>query len=59
VLTSDRRQNSALQYRIGWQDDTVVASRRVAAIGSILSSPLVANGTIYFSSSDGNLYAIE
>jgi outer membrane protein assembly factor BamB len=28
-------------------------------LGSIVSSPFVANNTVYFGSADGNCYAIE
>lgn len=40
-------------------DDAVVALRtKVFSLGSILSTPWVANGVLYFSSVDGRLYAV-
>jgi len=59
ILTADGAFNNALLFRSGWIEPTMAASDRMLDIGSILSSPLVANGTVYFGSTDGNLYAIE
>jgi outer membrane protein assembly factor BamB len=36
----------------------VLAVERLFTLGSIASSPLVANGTVYFGSTDGYLYAL-
>jgi outer membrane protein assembly factor BamB len=36
-----------------------VSADRQFAIGAIFSSPLVANGVVYFGSTDGFLYALE
>jgi outer membrane protein assembly factor BamB len=46
-----------------WQGDTldnIVADLRgkLFSMGSIVSSPVISNGKIYFGSVDGNLYAI-
>jgi len=41
-------------------DDIVSGvSRMMAAVGTILSSPVVVNAVIYFGSADGNLYALR
>jgi outer membrane protein assembly factor BamB len=29
------------------------------SLGSVLSSPVVADGVVYFGSTDGNLYAVK
>jgi outer membrane protein assembly factor BamB len=59
VLTAQRKFNNSLLFRVQSQDATTVAVERVFTNGAIFSSPLVANGAVYFGSTDGNLYAIE
>lgn len=59
ALTAQRKINNSLLFRVQSQDATAVAVERLFALGSIFSSPLVANGVVYFGSTDGNLYAIE
>ncbi len=59
VLTAQHKSNDSLVFRVRWQDETTAALERVFAVGSIFSSPVVANGVVYFGSTDGNLYAIE
>ena len=59
VLTAQHKPNNSLLFRARYQDATTVALERIFAVGAIFSSPLVANGAVYFGSADGNLYAIE
>lgn len=59
VLTSDRRFNPLIFDRSGAGMAGIVGTDRQFSIGSIFSSPLVAGGTIYVGSSDGNVYALE
>jgi outer membrane protein assembly factor BamB len=59
ILTSDRKFNNALLFRSQWQEPLLVATNRQWSVGSIFSSPLVADGVVYVGSTDGNLYAIE
>ena len=59
VLTADRKFNNSLLFRSGWQSPTIEATNRMFRVGSIFSSPLIAGGSVYFGSTDGNLYAIE
>jgi len=59
VLTADRRFNSPLLYHSNWREAPTVATERQFGIGAIFSSPLVANGVVYFGSTEGNLYALE
>jgi outer membrane protein assembly factor BamB len=33
--------------------------QKMMAVGTILSSPAIANGTIYVGSTDGNIYALN
>jgi eukaryotic-like serine/threonine-protein kinase len=39
-------------------DDMVHGVQKMMAVGAILSSPAIANGTIYIASTDGNIYAL-
>lgn len=39
-------------------DDMVVAVSKILSMGSILSSPVVVGDTVYFGSTDGNVYAL-
>src|SRR6266496_5318238 len=59
VLTADRRFNLPLLFFDGWREGPLVSADRQFAIGAIFSSPLVANGVVYFGSTDGFLYALE
>ena len=59
ALTAQHKSNNSLVFPVRWQDETTVGIERVFAVGSILSSPLVADHAVYFGSTDGNLYAIE
>ncbi|MGZ5024639.1 MAG: beta-alanine-activating enzyme beta-propeller domain-containing protein [Chthoniobacterales bacterium] len=59
VLTADRKINNPLLFADNWREGPIVASDREFANGAIFSSPLVANGVVYFGSTDGFLYALE
>ena len=59
VLTADRKFNQPLLFYSNWREAPIVATERQFSVGSIFSSPLVANGVVYFGSTDGLLYAIE
>ena len=59
ILTSEGRFNSPLLFPDSWREATIVGQDRQLSVGSIFSSPLVANGVVYFGSTDGFLYAIE
>ena len=59
VLTAERRFNVPLLFFDGWREAPLVSADRQFAIGAIFSSPLVANGVVYFGSTDGFLYALE
>jgi outer membrane protein assembly factor BamB len=39
-------------------DDMVSGVQKMMSVGAVLSTPAVANGVIYFGSTDGNLYAL-
>ncbi|HEY9154204.1 MAG TPA: PQQ-binding-like beta-propeller repeat protein [Opitutaceae bacterium] len=58
VLDANGKLNPAI-WKGDTLDDVIVALRvKVFALGSILSSPVVASGTIYMSSVDGCVYAL-
>ena len=59
VLTADRKFNDPLLYHSNWREVPTVGTDKQMSVGSIFSSPLVANGIVYFGSTDGFLYAIE
>lgn len=59
VLTSERRFNNPMLYYDNWREGPAVSADRQFAAGAIFSSPLVANGVVYFGSTDGCLYAID
>jgi outer membrane protein assembly factor BamB len=59
VLTADRRFNNSLLFSDNWKEAPLLAQERQMSVGSIFSSPLVADGVVYFGSTDGYLYAIE
>ncbi len=40
-------------------DDMVLAVHKLFTVGTILSSPVVVGNTVYFGSTDGNLYALR
>ena len=59
VLTNERKFNGPLIFYSFWREAPIVATDRQFGIGSIFSSPLIANGVVYFGSTDGYLYALE
>ena len=59
VLTAERRFNIPMLFFDNWREGPLVAQDRELSVGSILSSPLVANGAVYFGSTDGFVYAID
>ena len=59
VLTAERRFNIPMLFSDNWREGPIVAQDRQLSVGSIFSSPLVANGAVYFGSTDGFVYAID
>ncbi|MGC2625937.1 MAG: PQQ-binding-like beta-propeller repeat protein [Candidatus Udaeobacter sp.] len=59
VLTANRRFNIPMLSFDNWKEGPLLAQDREISVGSIFSSPLVANGAVYFGSTDGFLYAID
>jgi outer membrane protein assembly factor BamB len=46
-------------YGNGSASATTLGISRLFSLGSILSSPVISNGTLYVGSTDGNVYALE
>jgi outer membrane protein assembly factor BamB len=59
ILTKDRKFNAPFFYPSNWRESPIVSSDRQFNIGAIFSTPLVANGVVYFGCTDGFLYALE
>ena len=59
ILTADRSFNTPLLYTSAWREAPMVAADRQFSVGSIFSTPLVADGVVYVGAADGRLYAIE
>jgi len=59
VLTADGRFNTPFIFFDNWREAPLLAQDRQMGVGSIFSSPLVANGVVYVGSTDGFLYALE
>jgi len=55
---ADGTPNYAAAYASDFYDDMVVGVRKLMTVGGIYSSPVLADGVLYFGSTDGNLYAI-
>lgn len=51
--------NLAALYPDGTLDGIIVGLSRIYALGSIVSSPAIADGVLFVGSTDGTLYAIE
>jgi outer membrane protein assembly factor BamB len=59
ALTADRKFNVPMLFRSGWREAPTVGIERQFSVGSIFASPLIADGVVYFGSTDGALYAVE
>jgi len=58
VLKADRSRNDAMLFRAS-DYGGVAGVERMFNLGSVASSPLVANGKVYFGSTDGFVYALK
>jgi eukaryotic-like serine/threonine-protein kinase len=55
----DGSPNYEAAYASNFYDDIVVGFSKMMSVGSILSSPVIADRVIYVGSADGNVYALE
>jgi outer membrane protein assembly factor BamB len=58
-LAPDGKLNQKAVYLSDFYDDMILAVDRLMSLGSIVSSPAVDSGAIYFGSGDGSLYALQ
>ena len=59
LLAADRTFDGPVLYASGWGPDAVAGFFRQTAVGSVFSTPIVADGLVVFGSADGALYALE
>jgi eukaryotic-like serine/threonine-protein kinase len=57
-IKADGSPNYEAAFRSDFYDDIVIGNDKIMSVGSILSSPVVADGVVYVGSTDGNLYAL-
>jgi outer membrane protein assembly factor BamB len=55
---SDGTPNYEAAFSDSFYDDMVSGVQKMMSVGAVLSSPTVVGNTIFFGSSDGNLYAL-
>ena len=55
----DGTPNYAAAFKGNFYDEMVTGVQTMMTVGAVLSSPVVADGVIYFGSTDGNLYAVS
>jgi len=55
----DGTPNYAAAFKGNFYDEMVAGVQRMMSVGAVLSSPVVADGVVYFGSTDGNLYAVS
>jgi outer membrane protein assembly factor BamB len=53
------RMRTAGMYPDRTLDGMMIGMRTMMTLGSVLSSPVIADGMVYFGSTDGNLYAVR
>ncbi len=58
LLNADRSHNNAATFLPG-DYGTGPAAERLFSLGAVVSSPLVADGVVYFGSADGSVYALR
>lgn len=58
-IDENGRVRTALLYPDRTLDGMIIGVRTMMTLGSVLSSPVVADGVVYFGSTDGNLYAVR
>jgi len=59
LTQKDGEPNYAAAFADDFYDDLVIGAWRMMSIGAVVSSPFVADGRIYFGSTDGNVYAVH
>ena len=55
---ADGTANYKAAFTDSFYDDIVLGMQKMMTVGAVLSSPVIVGDTIYFGSTDGNLYAL-
>jgi outer membrane protein assembly factor BamB len=55
---ADGTANYKAAFTDSFYDDVVLGMQKMMTVGAVLSSPVIVGDTIYFGSTDGNLYAL-
>jgi outer membrane protein assembly factor BamB len=58
-IDRDGRIDNAALYPEFTLDGMIIGLDRMFSLGSVLSSPVVVDGVVYFGSTDGNVYAVR
>jgi len=59
LTNADGTPNYEAAFKDDFYDALVVGADRMLSVGAVLSSPVVADGVVYFGSADGNVYALK
>jgi outer membrane protein assembly factor BamB len=59
LLDAEGKFRGALMYPDNTLDGMMIGMRTMMTLGSVLSSPVVDGGVVYFGSTDGHLYAVR
>lgn len=59
LIDEDGQIRSRLLYPDATLDGMMIGMRTMMTLGSVLSSPMVADGVVYFGSTDGTVYAVR
>jgi outer membrane protein assembly factor BamB len=59
LTQKDGDPNYAAAFGDNFYDDLVIGVSKMLSVGAVLSSPVIERDTIYFGSTDGNVYAIS
>lgn len=59
MLTAEGAFNPKVMFTSDWFETMYVSGAKLLSLGSIVSSPIVANGVVYVGSADGHLYALD
>ena len=55
----DGKPNYRAAFASPFYDDMIIGVRKIDSVGTMFSSPVIADGVLYIGSNDGNLYALE
>lgn len=59
LTTPDGKPNYQAAFTDSFYDNLVIGVEKMESVGMVLSSPVIAGETVYFGSTDGNVYALR